>query len=48
MRVLAFSILTDECFPDALRAVTADEIIAAAQEAAPKLERLVTALLPKL
>ena len=48
MRVLAFSILTDECFPDALRAVTTDEIIAAAQEAAPKLERLVTALLPKL
>jgi len=48
MRVLAFSILTDECFPDALRAVTVDEIIAAAQEAAPKLERLVTALLPKL
>jgi len=48
MRVLAFSILTDECFPDALRAVTADEIIAAAQEAAPKLEQLVTALLPKL
>ncbi len=48
MRVLAFSILTDECFPDALRAVTADEIIAAAQEAAPKLEWLITALLPKL
>ncbi|GBD05991.1 MAG: purine-nucleoside phosphorylase [Chlorobi bacterium NICIL-2] len=48
MQVLAFSILTDECFPDALRAVTAEEIIAAAEEAAPKLERIVSGVLPHL
>lgn len=48
MQVLALSILTDECFPDALRVVTADEILAAAEEAAPKLERVVSGVLPHL
>lgn len=46
--VLAFSILTDECFPDALQPVTAAEILAAAEAAAPQLGRLLTALLPQL
>lgn len=48
LRVLAFSILTDECFPDALQPVSAEEIIAAADRAAPKLERLLAALLPRV
>ncbi len=48
LRVLAFSILTDECFPDALRPVSAAEIIAAAEEASPKLEQLISVLLPTL
>lgn len=46
--VIAFSMLTDECFPDALRPVSAAEIIAAAQEASPKLEQLLSGLLPML
>jgi len=46
--IVAFSILTDECFPDALHPVSAAEIIAAAEEASPKLEQLISALLPVL
>ncbi|MCX7930563.1 MAG: purine-nucleoside phosphorylase [Chlorobi bacterium] len=48
LHVVAFSMLTDECFPDALRPVTAEEIIATAEEAAPKLEQLISALIPHL
>lgn len=37
MRVLGFSILTDECFPDALKPVTIQEVIAVANKAEPKM-----------
>lgn len=37
MRVLGFSILTDECFPDALKPVTIQEVIAVAKKAEPKM-----------
>ncbi len=37
MRVLGFSILTDECFPDALKPVTIKEVIAVAKKAEPKM-----------
>jgi purine-nucleoside phosphorylase len=37
MRVLGFSILTDECFPDALKPVTIKEVIAVANKAEPKM-----------
>lgn len=37
MRVLGFSILTDECFPDALKPVTLEEVIAVANKAEPKM-----------
>ncbi len=37
MRVLGFSILTDECFPDALKPVTLEEVIAVAKKAEPKM-----------
>lgn len=37
MRVLGFSILTDECFPDALKPVTIEEVIAVANKAEPKM-----------
>lgn len=37
MRVLGFSILTDECFPDALKPVTIQEVIAVARKAEPKM-----------
>lgn len=41
MRVLGISIVTDECFPDALEPVDLEEIIAAAGEAEPKLTRVI-------
>ncbi|GAB4135081.1 MAG: purine-nucleoside phosphorylase [Ignavibacteriales bacterium] len=37
MKVLGISIVTDECFPDALKPVNVEEIIAAAMEAEPKM-----------
>lgn len=37
MKVLGMSILTDECFPDALKPVTLEEVIAVAKKAEPKM-----------
>jgi purine-nucleoside phosphorylase len=37
MKVLGFSIVTDECFPESLKPVNVEEIIAAAMEAEPKM-----------
>jgi purine-nucleoside phosphorylase len=37
MKVLGFSILTDECFPDALKPVTLEEVIEVASRAEPKM-----------
>ena len=37
MKVLGISIITDECFPDSLKPVNVEEIIAAAMEAEPKM-----------
>jgi purine-nucleoside phosphorylase len=37
IKVLGISIITDECFPDTLKAVNVEEIIAAAMEAEPKM-----------
>ncbi len=44
MRVLAISVVTDECFPDALAPVSLEEIIAAAGKAEPLLTRLMSAI----
>lgn len=41
LRVLGLSVITDECLPDALRPANIEEIIAVANEAEPKLTRLV-------
>ncbi|MGH7550719.1 MAG: purine-nucleoside phosphorylase, partial [Gemmatimonadota bacterium] len=41
MRVLGLSIVTDECFPDALEPVDVAEIIKVAGEAEPKLTELI-------
>jgi len=41
LRSLGFAIVTDECFPDALHPVNIEEIIAAANTAAPKLEKII-------
>lgn len=40
IRVLAASVVTDECFPDALQPVSIEDVMAAAAEAEPKLTRL--------
>ena len=48
MRVLGLSIITDECFPDALEVADIDKIIAAANEAEPDLTRLITRVVDQL
>ncbi len=48
MRTLAFSVITDECYPDALRAVSLEEIIATAAGAEPKLTALMQALIARI
>ena len=37
IRVLGFSIITDECFPDSLKPISLEEVIAAAMLAEPKM-----------
>ena len=48
MRVCAFSIITDECFPDALEAVDVPAIIAAANGAEPELRAIMKGLVSRL
>lgn len=45
MRSVGFSVITDMCLPDALQPANVDHIIAVANEAAPRLTRLVTGVL---
>jgi len=45
MRVLGLSIITDLCFPDALKPANIEEIIATAAEAEPKLRKIVLGVL---
>jgi purine-nucleoside phosphorylase len=44
LRVLAVSVITDECFPDALQPVSIPDILAAAAEAEPHLTTLMKAV----
>jgi len=48
MRVMGVSIITDQCLPDALEAVSVERIIAVAKEAEPSLTRLVTRVVERL
>jgi len=48
MKTLGVSIITDECFPDALDPADINKIIATAQQAEPHLTRLVTGVLQRL
>jgi purine-nucleoside phosphorylase len=48
MRVVALSTVTDNCLPDALEPAILDEIIAVAQAAEPRLEKLVMGLLARM
>lgn len=48
LKVLGFSVITDECLPDALEAADIERIIATANAAEPKLSALVTACLERM
>lgn len=48
MRVLGFSIVTDECFPDALKPAVLEEIIAAAMEAEPKMTLIMKEVIKRI
>lgn len=48
MEVFGVSVITDECFPDALRPADIEDIIKTANEAQPKLTLLMKALVEKL
>jgi purine-nucleoside phosphorylase len=48
LRVLAFAVVTDRCWPDALEPVDIPKILAVAAQAAPRLDRLVTRVVARL
>lgn len=48
MKVLGFSVITDECFPDALAPVNIEKIIATASEAEPKLTGIVSTCIERM
>lgn len=48
MRVLGFSVITDECFPDALEPVKMADILAAADIAQPKMTKIIVGVLESL
>ncbi len=48
MRVLGFSILTDECFPEMLKPVSLEEVIAVAKEAEPRMTAVMKEVVRRL
>ncbi len=48
MQVLAFSVITDECFPDVLQPVSLEDVLAAAAKASPPLIELLRKLIPRI
>jgi purine-nucleoside phosphorylase len=48
LEVMGLSILTDECFPDALKPVTLQEVITAANAAEPHMTRLMAEVVRRL
>ena len=48
MEVLGISVITDECFPDALEPVSLDDVLEAAAMAEPQLTRVVVGVLEQL
>ena len=48
LRVFAVSVITDECFPDALQPVDVEDIIRTANEAQPYLTRLMKRVAERL
>lgn len=48
LRVLAISVIADECFPDALVPLSADDIVAAATSAEPHLTSIFTGVIRQI
>lgn len=48
MEVLGISVITDECFPDALKPVVMEEVLEAAGMAEPKMTQIIIGVLEKL
>lgn len=48
MKVLGISILTDECFPDALKAALFKDIIAVARKAEPKMTAIMKEVMKRM
>ncbi|MDP2209756.1 MAG: purine-nucleoside phosphorylase [Bacteroidota bacterium] len=48
MRVLGFSIITDECFPDSLKPASVEEIIGIAKKTEPKLTKIMKEVVKKI
>lgn len=48
MKVLGMSIITDECFPETLKAVNVEEIIAAAMKAEPKMTLIMKEVIKRI
>ena len=48
MRVMAISVVTDECFPDALQPVSLADVVAAAGSAEPKLAAIMRAVVAEI
>jgi purine-nucleoside phosphorylase len=48
MKVLGISIITDECFPDSLKPVNVEEIIATAMSAEPKMTLIMKEVIKNL
>ena len=48
LKVLGMSVITDECFPDALKPIDIDEILRHAAEAEPKLTRIMKRFVEKI
>lgn len=48
MRCMAISVITDECFPDALEPVSLEDVLAAASEAEPKLTAIMRAVVEEV
>jgi purine-nucleoside phosphorylase len=48
MRVLGISIITDKCFPENLKPVTLEEVIAAANKAEPKLTKIIKEVVKRI
>lgn len=48
MKVLGFSIVTDECFPESLKPVNVEEIIAAAMAAEPKMTLIMKEVIKRI